>query len=699
MLAQRGERAQNGSKAVRGKSAQKQGNKKAADKGGVVVTGDEFGTYENINELRGKALKYYKKHLQGTIVENALLGEINIDDVGIVEFTGSGKRALKNSSAKEEKLLLVRYLSELIRDATEISGKKSSKENHRGEYFYYLHTSAEINGQITPVEITLIKRNNGTIQYYNHTLPTLEKSKKDEGASVSTEPESLNEPSASPSIHAPSSASTISPEEAESKENPFHEDEQTALKGMSADAKDVYRLVRAKLAGSSNKKVARAASVGAVLLARHADIIARKIRTALGKPFTAMDYYRNMFALQNGTGTDGFAQTTAARRLKEDMLAWKQKVDDFLAGKLPLHNNVVMRSPLVFDLMGADSSLDIAIDRNILQKLINKHHFTRQNLLELSKKIADPLFVLRAIDTKTGVEDTQKRIVVIDMEINGATVMIPFVVNTAQGMNKIASAYGREKSSGKPNDQWYIDRLNQKNLLYINKNRTARWVAPRTGAAGRHNAPLTKQSFSTLSIADENDLSKMKKENPGFYQSAWHGTPHDFAEFLLSAIGTGEGAQVHGWGLYFAGERSTSEAYKERLSTKRTTIHLGDNSYILSGLGDAFLDSRSGGKVSSVSPLGFALSNLLAENGNVPAAIRGLEPLTKINNKKRREVVEEAIRLLKNNDVSYESASGGKLYEVEIPENDVLLDEDKPFEYQTPFVQEKLLELFQNLLE
>ena len=315
--------------------------------------------------------------------------------------------------------------------------------------------------------------------------------------------------------------STISPEEAESKENPLHEDEQTALKGLSADAKDVYRLVRDKLADSSNKKVARAASVGAVLLARHADIIARKIRTALGKPFTAMDYYRTWFDLQYGGEADGFTQTTAARRLKEDMLAWKQKVDDFFAGKLPLHNNVVMHSPLVFDLIGADSTLNIAIDSNILQKLVDKHHFTRKDLLALPKKIADPLFVLRAIDTKTGVEDTQKRIVVVDMEINGATVMIPFVVNTAQGMNKIASAYGRETVSGLPNDQWYIDRLNPKNLLYINKNRTARWVATRTGAAGRHNAPLTKQSFSTISIADENDLSKLKKVNSGFYQMFW----------------------------------------------------------------------------------------------------------------------------------------------------------------------------------
>ena len=105
----------------------------------------------------------------------------------------------------------------------------------------------------------------------------------------------------SPNTHGRSkvpSTATISSEPEESKENPLHEDEQTALKGLSAGAKDVYRLVRDKLAGSSNKKVTHAASVGAVPLARHADIIACKIRTAVGKPFTAMDYYRNMFALK-----------------------------------------------------------------------------------------------------------------------------------------------------------------------------------------------------------------------------------------------------------------------------------------------------------------------------------------------------------------------------------------------------------------
>ena len=68
------------------------------------------------------------------------------------------------------------------------------------------------------------------------------------------------------------------------------------------------------------------------------------------------------------------------------MLAWKQKIDDFFAVKLALRNNVMMRSPLVFDLIGEDSNLDIAIDSNILQRLVDKHHFTQKDLLQLPKK-------------------------------------------------------------------------------------------------------------------------------------------------------------------------------------------------------------------------------------------------------------------------------------------------------------------------
>lgn len=46
---------------------------------------------------------------------------------------------------------------------------------------------------------------------------------------------------------------------------------------------------------------------------------------------------------------------------------------------------------------------------------------------------------------------------------------------------------------------------------------------------------------------------------------AWHGTPHHFDAFSLDKIGTGEGHQAFGWGLYFASSRKVAEYYRDVL--------------------------------------------------------------------------------------------------------------------------------------
>lgn len=46
---------------------------------------------------------------------------------------------------------------------------------------------------------------------------------------------------------------------------------------------------------------------------------------------------------------------------------------------------------------------------------------------------------------------------------------------------------------------------------------------------------------------------------------AYHGSPHDFDRFDMSKIGTGEGAQAYGHGLYFAESEGVAKSYKERL--------------------------------------------------------------------------------------------------------------------------------------
>ena len=55
----------------------------------------------------------------------------------------------------------------------------------------------------------------------------------------------------------------------------------------------------------------------------------------------------------------------------------------------------------------------------------------------------------------------------------------------------------------------------------------------------------------------DNELSAFK---------AYHGSPHDFDRFSLDKIGTGEGAQAFGHGLYFADSEGVAKSYRDALS-------------------------------------------------------------------------------------------------------------------------------------
>lgn len=48
---------------------------------------------------------------------------------------------------------------------------------------------------------------------------------------------------------------------------------------------------------------------------------------------------------------------------------------------------------------------------------------------------------------------------------------------------------------------------------------------------------------------------------------AYHGSPHNFDKFDASKIGTGEGAQAYGRGLYFAENPAIARHYREQLAT------------------------------------------------------------------------------------------------------------------------------------
>lgn len=80
-------------------------------------------------------------------------------------------------------------------------------------------------------------------------------------------------------------------------------------------------------------------------------------------------------------------------------------------------------------------------------------------------------------------------------------------------------------------------------------------------AKGKVKAVTAREAMAILEGAG---VSREKAK----YMVAYHGTPHDFDQFSLDKIGTGEGAQVYGHGLYFAGNRQVAEWYKNVLPQK-----------------------------------------------------------------------------------------------------------------------------------
>jgi hypothetical protein len=74
-------------------------------------------------------------------------------------------------------------------------------------------------------------------------------------------------------------------------------------------------------------------------------------------------------------------------------------------------------------------------------------------------------------------------------------------------------------------------------------------------------------------LADATQMAKqMGPELAGLLGlTAFHGSPHRFSKFDASKIGTGEGAQAYGHGLYFAENPMVADEYRMMLSTHQRT--------------------------------------------------------------------------------------------------------------------------------
>lgn len=249
-----------------------------------------------------------------------------------------------------------------------------------------------------------------------------------------------------------------------------------------------------------------------------------------------------------------------------------------------------------------------------------------------------------------------------------------------------------------------------------------------------------------------------------FFQSAYHGSPHIFENFSTEHIGSGEGNQAHGWGLYFAGNKDVSEGYRKRLTQKWFNYQITENgNNINTKLSNYLHNNLNGGVLYNASQnknfeelkkqiewlAGFlqrgdawnlklidVLQKQIDKINNNPklSVTQFLNEVPKEEKYRFKPIVESARKIAKqegrkvtiqdvltriigqqepfvkerkmqlevldelkkvNIDNIEVKRSEGQLFEVDIPDDEVLLDEDKKFSEQPKAVQEAIKKLYE----
>ncbi len=171
-------------------------------------------------------------------------------------------------------------------------------------------------------------------------------------------------------------------------------------------------------------------------------------------------------------------------------------------------------------------------------------------------------------------------------------------------------------------------------------------------------------------------------------QVVFHGTPHKVDRFRMDKIGTGEGAQAYGWGLYFASAKDVAQHYASTLSRRAVMVN-GKAIGAQQNIRDVFpnADETFVRIIEDFRSLG---------TGNKSDLRQQYEAMAYGATGKRRVLARELLGRLKTFDIKTQP---GNLYRVDVPEDTDLLDWDKPLSEQPKKVRDALASIVDQIEE
>ena len=462
---------------------------------------------------------------------------------------------------------------------------------------------------------------------------------------------------------------------------------------LSKSGYEVYQSLKSIMSDETvDRKQRDTAEANALLMAQHADIMADIMRRAGRGNYTAMDYFNTVRIDMKGElkGQKGLNQVKQSDvKLAKDQAEWVHTLKEYN----PKSNAFVkiMDTPLVLQMIGG-LDYDVVIKQSKIADIQVKHpEITLNEMEQLPFALADPVAIFKSSTVKDSI------VVMAEMKAdNGLNVVIPMQLNKTKRNNTIVyslvnSVYTKDTVENK----WYQDYLENPEFgtpLYINEQKVTNWYL-----AEGLSLPQAKyhiSDFFDVSIPNEKDLDKLRKQhNYQYYQAAWHGSPHDFDEFDLGAIGSGEGNQAHGWGLYFAKDKKIAENYRDILGANSIEIVTEKTKYKINEDAEWY-DEKTGNVISDENPLSMALTEI-AEVGSNDKAIKSLHKFIDSKKGKNTQFVisqtkraVEAIKLLKES--KFTKQEWKSIFKVEIPNETELLPEQYPISGYSRYVRDSL---------
>ena len=455
------------------------------------------------------------------------------------------------------------------------------------------------------------------------------------------------------------------------------------LKYLSKEGKEVFQKV-VDVLKTGNDKVAQSAEMGALIYARRADNYAEAMRKAGSKDYTALDYFEanpvkigdSSTDIEQGVFNQPITNTELLLDEEVEVLDF-DKLSDELKGKTPkevieyikeISNGVQVPTADFKAIVGLPSDTDSYGQSHIVRA---KSSSNARNILARNKVIAnfaDVISGARLVE----VSDNQK---------------IASGNSKAQKRKNKVKKFYRLFTPVKLNNKLFTLLITAEdfdgNVGFEPKEVSLFEIETKKIKAVRASTELNSTAYNDFSkisirevlrnVKDVNGAPYINADGTGNYtvlnQTAYHGSPHNFDKFDLGAMGTGEGAQAHGWGLYFAKNKEIAENYQnqfayEEVGRRLKKLNQQSKEYDIMQQLYGFYESLV---------LGDSREDVLQEIEEEPEAYHP-----------------EAIKRFKEERY-------GNVYEVDVPENDVLLKEKAKFNQQPETVQKAIRKLIDGL--